>query len=128
MLEALISLLGHQPLPVVYANSLGGPPVPSPSGPTAHVKAHGRFRDLRRLQSPPIRPGQSSGRPLRYAVRPVRTRRRTDWTLGFTGYRRGIWTDHTNSDSGCGTTGRLQRIASTTFYASITRMFEYRNL
>jgi len=49
---------------------------------------------LRHLQSPPVRPGLSSGRTPRYpsvpgalsgtAVRPVRIRRRTDWTLGNT--------------------------------------------
>ena len=38
MLEALISLLGHQPLPVVYANSLGGPETPAvPAHPSRAV-------------------------------------------------------------------------------------------
>ncbi|PUU77085.1 hypothetical protein B9Z19DRAFT_198080 [Tuber borchii] len=67
---------------------------PSPVGPARHPELPGELRHLRHLQGPPVRPGQSYGRTPRYpsvpgalpgtAVRPVRTRRRTDWTLGFT--------------------------------------------
>jgi len=66
----------------------------SPTGPARHPELPGKLRHVRHLQSPPVRPGLSSGRRSRYpsvpgalsgsAVRPVRTQRRTDWTLGNT--------------------------------------------
>jgi len=86
-------------VPAVLTRHLQSSPITcrarqSPTGPGCHPELPGKLRHLRHLQSPPVRPGLSSGRTPRYpsvpgalsgtAVRPVRTQRRTDWTLGNT--------------------------------------------
>jgi len=88
-----------RPLPAVLTRHLLSSPVicsprQLPDGPARYPELPERLRHLRHLQGSPVRPGQLSGRTPRHpsvpgalprtAVRPFRTRRRTDWTLVFT--------------------------------------------